>query len=250
MDTSQKSIQTKEECVRFLKRIGLLEGKVLLVHQAISSVWPLEDHAVTLIDALSEILGPQGTLCVINTVPSNQEPDFNIPKARKRRERILSLSLRTYRNSFQSPLFLAASAKEGRHFTVHPKYSLCCIGKYSKYFTDDQALNFPFGYESCFESMYELNADYLMIDTTLSQCEEIKLFANKSADSVIEVNGASVFSEGRNQWKQYLDYQFDLSLIAPVIQKSGLIKQDRMNNNQIYFCNYKALIDTLVSHTV
>ncbi len=252
MDTSAKSkpIKTQAECVGFMKKLGLQEGRVLIVHQAISSLYPLENHALTLLEALLEALGPQGTLCVINSMPSNREIAFSIPEGDQHRKEVLSIPMRTYRNSFQSPLFLAASAKEGRHFLSHPKYSLCCIGKYAKYFTDAHGLDFPFGTESCFESMYELKADYLMIDVNLSDCEELNYYLSKQYDATIIVEGASLFENGENQWKSYLDYQSDSGYIARVLKRSDSLRHQKMNQNHCYLINYTNLINDLLEERV
>lgn len=54
----------KAELVSALKALGVKSGGVLLVHSAMSSLGDVEGGADTVIDALLEVVGAQGTLCM------------------------------------------------------------------------------------------------------------------------------------------------------------------------------------------
>jgi len=53
---------TRQDLVRDFRRLGLKPGMTVMVHSALSTIGEVEGGADTVIDALLEVLGPQGTL--------------------------------------------------------------------------------------------------------------------------------------------------------------------------------------------
>lgn len=54
----------KADIIRGLRELGLMEGDVVLLHSALSSLGHVEGGADTVVDAFLEVLGPVGTLVV------------------------------------------------------------------------------------------------------------------------------------------------------------------------------------------
>jgi aminoglycoside 3-N-acetyltransferase len=68
---------TREEIVNQLTSIGAVRGAVLVVHTAFSKVGPLEGGPHTLIAALLDALGPEGTL-VMPSMSDDDEHPFDV----------------------------------------------------------------------------------------------------------------------------------------------------------------------------
>lgn len=239
------SFKTKSDCIQFLKQIGVKPGKVLLVHQGVSSLSPLEDGVITLMEALLEVLGDQGTLCVINDYSHNQLLPQAIEAVQERETALKSYSLKTYRNALQSPLFLALSRKEGRSFSNHPRYSICSIGKYAKYITHQETLDFPYGEDSCLQTLFELKADYLIIDEVITHCEELTLISAKVDNTPIRINQSLVQTTHGQQFEAYLEYVFLKDKIQGVLNREKLFNYKQMNQNHFYLTNYYKVVQKI-----
>lgn len=70
---------TRNELVRGLQLLGLELGAILMVHASLSSLGHVQGGADTVIDALLDVLGPQGTL-LMPTHPARDGAVFNVEK--------------------------------------------------------------------------------------------------------------------------------------------------------------------------
>lgn len=66
---SENSI-SKEDLIKDLRMIGIKEGDILLVHSSLSKIGFLDEGPKTLIDAILEVIGPEGNL-LMPTSPNN-----------------------------------------------------------------------------------------------------------------------------------------------------------------------------------
>jgi len=66
---------TKEEIKDGLKRLGIKPGYILLVHSSLSSMGYVEGGADTVIDALLEVVGREGTI-VMPTYSTGEAGEF------------------------------------------------------------------------------------------------------------------------------------------------------------------------------
>lgn len=242
MATSAK-LRSKSDCIQFLHQLGVRKGSVLLVHQGASSLWPLNDSVLTLMTACLELLGEQGTLCALAFYPNNCEPRRAIETRAERRAELSAQPLEQSRSALQNPFFTALSLNSGSSRVDHPRYSLCAVGKYAKYVTHEYPLDFPFGLQSCFRTLYEMEADYLLLDVGLSACEELKLAFAQRDDGIIEMNG-SAYDDGN--WHTFLDYRFNLEVCNRGLRQLGNLKQVKLNDNNCSFMNYAEVINAIV----
>ncbi|MCB9224054.1 MAG: AAC(3) family N-acetyltransferase [Crocinitomicaceae bacterium] len=67
--SSNKAI-TKEDLIKDLQGIGINKGDILLVHSSLSRIGYLEEGPKTLVDAILEVIGPEGNL-LMPTSPNN-----------------------------------------------------------------------------------------------------------------------------------------------------------------------------------
>ena len=72
---NQKSEVTKEAIIEGLEGLGLKKGDIILVHSSLSSLGYVEGGADTVIDALLEAAGPEGTVCMPTLAWGDYGPD-------------------------------------------------------------------------------------------------------------------------------------------------------------------------------
>lgn len=113
----------KEDIKFSLELMDIKKGDILLVHSSLTSIGYVEGGAETVIDALLETVGEEGTI-VMSTLTGWFEPfdSGSIPSAVGK----ISERFRLRKNAFRS---------------LHPVHSVAAIGKHAEYITE--------GHENC-----------------------------------------------------------------------------------------------------
>ena len=75
-ERSSPNLKSRADIVGQLRDIGVEPGDVLLVHTSFRAVRPIDDGPTGLIDALIEVIGPQGTL-VMPSWPGREDEPFD-----------------------------------------------------------------------------------------------------------------------------------------------------------------------------
>jgi aminoglycoside N3'-acetyltransferase len=144
---------TKEQVVNCLERIGIRPGNGLLVHSAIQFLGRPAGGVALYLDAILEVIGPQGTLAV---------PTFNFGFARGERydpERTPSEGMGVFSEYVRQ-------LPEARR-TTHPMQSLAVIGKHARDLAARDTLS-AFDPGSAFERMLELGFKLLLLGADVS----------------------------------------------------------------------------------
>ena len=137
-----------------LRKIGIKNGDVVLVHSSLSSMGFVEGGAKTVIDALEAVIGKDGTLLF---------PAF------------------TYREVYETRLFSICDSavcvgkipetfrnEPGVIRSTHPTHSVCARGRFAEEITQNHELDrTPMGVNSPFRRLCAYNAKILMLGCSL-----------------------------------------------------------------------------------
>jgi aminoglycoside 3-N-acetyltransferase len=118
----RKVALNKAELIKQFKDIGIKEGMSLLVHSSLKRVGPVEGGPDTIIDALFETLGKDGTL-MMSTVSGNVNPEQPVFHA-------------DYTPSTVGYLSNVFRKREGVLRSLHPVHSIVAFGKKAEFFTE------------------------------------------------------------------------------------------------------------------
>lgn len=119
-----ETVIVKEDIKRELKRLGLKEGDIVLVHSSLSSFGYVVGGADTVIDALLETVGREGTILMPTLTFSNvnsRNPIFDV----KRTPCVTGRIPEVFRNRPESKR------------SLHPTHSVAAIGAKAEYMTKD-----------------------------------------------------------------------------------------------------------------
>ena len=112
----------KEQLISQLKGIGITEGTDLHVHSSLKSIGPVEGGPDTIIDALQEVIGPEGTL-MMSTVSGNVNPEQPVFHVDHTPSTVGYLS-----NVFRK--------RKGAIRSMHPVHSIVAMGPKAEFFTE------------------------------------------------------------------------------------------------------------------
>jgi aminoglycoside 3-N-acetyltransferase len=161
--TSQKNnnqLLTKEDLIDQIKNIGVDKGDHLLVHCSLSKIGYINGGALTLIEALLDAVGPEGTLLMPAFPAKGRNKDYLLEKA------VFEVN--------NTPSQMGVTSETFRKMPVvkrsfHPTDSVCALGKEADYFTNTHFGNItPYNEFSPFRKLCNKHGKILMIGTTLN----------------------------------------------------------------------------------
>lgn len=149
-------IISKNQIVSDLKDLGITNGDCLMVHSSLSSIGFVEGGPDTVIDALLEVLGPDGTLVMpclfwVGSIDRTLKALGGIfdPKTTPT---ILGRINETFRK------------RPGVYRSIHPTHSVCAFGAKAKLITEGhEKCNTTFGKGTPWYKLMELNGKILML---------------------------------------------------------------------------------------
>lgn len=238
-------MKSKQDCLNVCHRLGLMEGDVVIIHHH-PFLNDLLNKSATMIEALKETVGPDGTLVSYQILQVNQDPslDAQIPfdKRERGREELAQFDFKKYREIYYHPTLLALTKVNHREFNSHPKVVVCAIGKYAALITKGQPLDFPFGSGSPFETLKELNAKVLIFGDDYSDAHELRHAYTDQKIQSIGVHGVAL----GNQWTKFNDYRYESSFYQSAIENTHK-KEVEFNHKKIQSFSYQEALNQFIN---
>ena len=223
----------RKEIVQILKENGLENGMIVEVHCNLKNLGYVIGGAQTIVDALMEVVGYQGTILMSMESVHNSEPSFwedspvDCETAAKIRESMPAFH-RKESDSVYDEVTENFRRREGVVISSHPTYAFAAWGRYAKFLCNHQSLHFCLSEESATARLVELKASVLLIGCGYERCTCMHLAEYRSDVRPILLQGAAIEQKGVRAWKQYLDIDLDSSefpLIGQLMEKNDLVKQ-------------------------
>lgn len=151
---------TKQLLVEDFKKIGLMKNDSVLVHSSLSKIGFVDGGPKTIIDALLEVIGTEGTLLFPsfpaigrNKTHLEEKPFFDIKNTPSQMGSITEYFRKL----------------EGCKRSFHPTDAICAIGPLADYYTNSHFGQLtPYNEHSPFRKLCTKNGKILMLGTTLN----------------------------------------------------------------------------------
>lgn len=152
---------TIKSLIEQLKSIGIRQGDSLLVHSAMSKLGYLEQGPKTLIDAILEVIGPEGNLLMPSSPNPALQLDYvkNHPHFDVRHDASAMGAITEYFRKMP-----------GVHRSLSPTEPVCASGPLAKWLTEGHRGRItPYDSYSPFYRLTEVNGKILYVGVTLAQ---------------------------------------------------------------------------------
>jgi aminoglycoside 3-N-acetyltransferase len=223
----------KSNLIEDFEHAGIKKGDCLLLHSSLSKIGWVNGGAVTVITALLDVLGSEGTLVVPTHSGDNSDPSGwkNPPLPEewweKFREEMPAYDART------TPTFLMGVIPEllrtwpGAMRSDHPQTSFAAVGPLAEKITAGHALDCQLGERSPLARLEEVGAKVMLLGVTFNSCTAFHL-ADYRHSPRLEKNRFVATVDGSRQWMNVSDITFDDSDFGDIgcqVIKTGSFKE-------------------------
>ena len=247
----------KEEIVNELRRMGLQKNDVVMVHTSLKSMGYVCGGAQTVIEALIEVVGEEGTLMMPTQSWRNLDPEEGVHwEADESDWKLIRDHWPAYDKHITPTNTMGAVAEMFRQWpgsirSDHPARSVCAYGKYAEYLTKDHDLSNIFGEGSPIARLYELDGKVLLLGVGYDKNTSLHL-----ADIRAEYPGkhnciqySAIMENGERVWKEYetlfVDGE-DFTEIGSAFEEHCPVSTGRIGEAEIRLMKQRELVDYAV----
>jgi len=228
--SEKKNLQiTGNDIVAGLKAVGLAAGDVVIVHSSLSSMGNVKGGADTVIDALLEVVGDEGTV-VMPTFPADK------PFKKDTSPTYLGRVPETFRK------------RKGSLRSLHPLVPVSAIGKHARYIVQNhEKCDVPQGMDSPYGKIYQLNGKVLLIGVDLDRCTMMHLIeVIAEAPYLSQAKGEYIDHKGKKvqaTYRQFPGPHRDFIGLTRWFIEAGIATQTAIGRARVMLINAKDLVD-------
>jgi len=250
-------ILTKEDLISQFKNCGLEAGQTIFVHASLKKLGFVVGGAETLIRALLEIVGEEGTLMMPSQTWKNLDPSTGVHwEEPEEWWPIIRQNWPAYDKEVTPSIGMGGVAEMFRKWpgakrSDHPARSIAAVGKHAEYITKGHDLSNIFGESSPVAKLYELDGHVLLIGVGYEKNTSLHLAetrANTSNKKFISENSA-IMMNGKREWVTYNTQAVDDEDFIKLGNEYDMEKNiiiHKVGNAEVRFIKQRPLIDWTV----
>jgi aminoglycoside 3-N-acetyltransferase len=255
LEVDRRTMVTRSSLVRDLHRIGIAPGDVLLVHSSLSRLGFVVGAARTVIEALCEAVGPDGTIMMPTysgelTDPANwiyppvppewiepireETPPYDPQLTPTRRMGVIPELFRHYPGVRRSP---------------HPQSSFAAWGRHAARLVDDHPLDFRFGPASPLGKLRKLRGKTLLLGAPPQTCSLFYLSQHYVPGGRMITNRSPLLRNGRKEWVSFRDYDYPnrwFNAATESLVAEGVIARSTIGDATCHLMDADAAIEAVI----
>lgn len=253
----ERKILVKDDIIRALKEVGVRPGQAIMVHTSLSSLGFVCGGAQTVIEALTECVGRDGTLMMPSQSWKNLDPAAGVHwEEPEEWWQTIRDNWPAYNKEITPTNTMGAVAEMFRKWpgamrSDHPARSVAALGKHAEYLTENHDLSNIFGDGSPVGKLYELDGYVLLIGVGYDKNTSLHL-----ADARAEYPGkhlstehSAVMVDGKREWIAYetlfVDGE-DFEEIGAAFEQQGKVSRTALGNGSICLMRQRDVVDFAV----
>jgi len=253
---NSKKLNTKKTIIEDLKRLGLNKGETIIVHSSLSSIGWICGGAISLIEALIEVVGSEGTVIMPSHSSGNSDPkDWNYPPVPKSWWQDIRDNIPPFNPSITPTRGLGITPELFRTFpkvirSNHPQLSFSAWGKNAKKITENHNLDLGMGNNSPLAKIYKLDGKILFIGTNFETNTSFHLAEYRVPNPKIEKVGASILINGKAKWLEYNEVNYDEDCFEEIgkdFEKTAKILKGKIGSADSKLFNQREAVDFALS---
>ncbi len=245
---------TKSDICEAFSGLGIHAGQTLMVHTSLSSIGYVCGGAQTMIEALTEAVGSEGTIMMPTQSWKNLDPEDGVHwTVDEEYWQIIRENWPAYDKKITPTNTMGAVAEMFRFWprtlrSDHPARSVAAWGKHAAYLTAGHDLSNIFGEGSPIGKLYELDGDVLLIGVDYDKNTSIHLADVRATypGKHNYVEHSAIMENGKRVWKEYetlfVDGE-DFVDIGAAFEKEHYVKKIVLGEATLRLMKQRELVD-------
>jgi aminoglycoside 3-N-acetyltransferase len=202
--------RTRASLATDLRALGVRPGEVLLAHSSLSALGWTVGGEIAVVQALLDVLGPDGTLVVPTQTGGNSDPrHWRSPPVPEQWWPAIRAAMPGYDPAVTPPRGMGAVAEGVRRWpgavrSGHPQFSFAAVGAAAARLMAVHDLESPFGERSPLAALEAAGARVLLAGVGYGSCTALHLAETRVPGAPAEVNECAVTTAGGGrEWISY-----------------------------------------------
>lgn len=214
---------TRGSLVKDLQELGVEKGMTLIVHSSLSSLGWVCGGPVSVIQALMDVVGSEGTILMPTQTVDNSDPShWENPPVPEAWWEIIRQNMPAFSPEYTPTRSMGRIVETFRTYpgvkrSNHPTYSFAAWGKHADYILSEQPLEEGFGERSPLAKIFELEGDILLLGVGHDSNTSLHLAEHSILNPKMVKKGTALFEDGVRVWKEYTELEYD----SDVFEKLG-----------------------------
>ncbi len=205
--------RTRQGLTMDLRHLGLHHGDLVLMHASLGSLGWVVGGAHTVVLALLDVLGDEGTLVVPTQTGDNSDPkDWSRPPVPESWWPVIRAEMPAYDPRITPCRGMGRIAETVRIWpgacrSAHPQVSFAALGQKALELTADHPLDDGLGDGSPLGWLYRAGAKVLLLGVGYDRATAIHLAEYRAAGGPRTTQGAAALVAGERRWVTYSDIE-------------------------------------------
>lgn len=253
----ERKLVLKSDINTALRQIGVEKGSTIMVHASLSSLGFVPGGAQTVIEALTECVGENGTIMMPAQSWKNLDPEAGVHwEEPEEWWQAIRDHWPAYNKDITPTNTMGAVAEmfrkwPGAQRSDHPARSVAAWGRHAKYLTQEHDLSNIFGEDSPIGRLYELAGYVLLIgvgydkNTSLHLADVRAQYPGKH----MTVESSAIMENGKRVWKSYETLYVDgedFQDIGKAFESRKTVIKTTLGNATLRYMRQRELVDFAV----
>jgi len=205
-------LQTRKSIVNDLKSMGIREGMTIIVHSSFKAIGKVIGGPVSVILALEEAVGINGTIVMPTQTEHLCEPSEHDANLSSEEIEFIKDNMPTYYPDLTPTSYMGIipevfRKQDGVLRSSHPHMSFAARGNEAKQITENHNLHYALNEESPLGKIYNLSGHILFLGAPTNSNTSLHLAEYKQQNTFVKpkVWGVKMLLDGIEQWTTYDD---------------------------------------------